>query len=132
MRYFTFQEFERSETAARHAIDNSIPDELKNNVAALVDNVLDPLREAWGHPLTVTSGYRCPELNKRVGGSATSHHMRGMAADITTGNAVDNHRLFQMVLDMGLPFTQLIDEHNFAWVHISYDPSDARHQTLRL
>ena len=63
MKHFTFQEFERSDTATRHAIDNSIPDRLKGNVAALVDNVLDPLRRAWGKPLAVTSGYRCPELN---------------------------------------------------------------------
>ena len=56
MRYFTFTEFERSETATKYAIDNSIPDKLKYNVAALVDKVLDPLREAWGKPITVTSG----------------------------------------------------------------------------
>ena len=65
MRYFTFTEFERSETATKYAIDNSIPDKLKYNVAALVDKVLDPLREAWGKPITVTSGYRCSELRLR-------------------------------------------------------------------
>ena len=132
MKHFTFQEFERSDTATRHAIDNSIPDRLKGTVAALVDNVLDPLRRAWGKPLAVTSGYRCPELNRVVGGSRTSHHMRGMAADVTTGNKTDNRRLFQLVLDLALPFTQLIDEKGFSWVHISYDPSDLRHQMLKL
>ena len=66
MRYFTFTEFERSETATKYAIDNSIPDKLKYNVAALVDKVLDPLREAWGKPITVTSGYRCSELNAKT------------------------------------------------------------------
>ena len=96
MKYFSFQEMERSDTAVRYAIDNSIPEKLKDNVARLVDNVLDPLREAWGRPLTVSSGYRCPALNRAVGGSATSHHMDGMAADITTGNKVDNRRLFQL------------------------------------
>lgn len=120
MKYFTFTEFERSATATRYAIDNTIPDKLKGNVAALVDNVLDPLREAWGAPLTVTSGYRCPQLNKLVGGVATSQHTKGEAADITTGNKANNRRLFQKLIDMGLPFDQLIDEHNFSWVHVSH------------
>lgn len=133
MKYFTFTEFERSDTAYRHGIDNTIPSEaVKRNIAALVDNVLDPLREAWGRPLTVTSGYRRAELNKAVGGSATSHHMRGMAADISTGDKVSNRRLFQLVLSLGLPFTQLIDEKGFSWVHISYDAANLKKQVLRL
>lgn len=136
MRHFTFTEFERSDTAYRHGIDNSLPDKLKTNVAALVDNVLDPLREAWGRPLTVTSGYRCPSLNKAVGGSSTSHHLKGMAADISTGNVVDNAKLFQLVQKLGLPFTQLIWEKGSdkgpSWVHISYDPSNLKKQVLKL
>lgn len=123
---------ERSDTAVRYAIDNSIPENLKNNVARLVDNVLDPLREAWGRPLAVSSGYRCPALNKAVGGSATSHHLRGMAADITTGNNADNRRLFQLIINLGLPFTQLIDERDFSWVHVSYDPENVKRQVLKL
>lgn len=132
MKYFSFQEMERSDTAVRYAIDNTIPESLKNNVARLVDNVLDPLREAWGRPLTVSSGYRCPALNKAVGGSATSHHLRGMAADITTGNNADNRRLFQLIINLGLPFTQLIDERDFSWVHVSYDPENVKRQVLKL
>ncbi|WP_290083133.1 D-Ala-D-Ala carboxypeptidase family metallohydrolase [Paramuribaculum intestinale] len=132
MKCFSFQEFERSETAYRHGIDNTLPDKLKGNVAALVDKVLDPLREAWGKPITVTSGYRCAALNKAVGGSGTSHHCKGMAADISTGNKVENRRLFQLIIDLGLPFTQLIDEKNFSWVHVSLDQSDVKRQVLRL
>lgn len=132
MKYFTFQEFERSDTAARNAIDNRIPDNLKSNVIALVDNVLDPLREAWGKPIVLTSGYRCPQLNRIIGGSKTSHHMRGMAADIDTGSHTDNRRLFQLVQSLNLPFTQLIDERNFSWVHISYDAANLKKQVLRL
>ena len=101
-------------------------------MARLVDNVLDPLREAWGRPLTVSSGYRCPALNRAVGGSATSHHMDGMAADITTGNKVDNRRLFQLIINLKLPFTQLIDERDFSWVHVSYDPANVKRQVLKL
>ena len=132
MKYFSFQEMERSETAYRHGIDNTAPEGARRNIAVLVDRVLDPLREAWGKPLTVTSGYRCQELNRIVGGAKTSHHLRGMAADISTGNRVENRRLFQLVLDLKLPFTQLIDEKNFAWVHVSLDPSDVKRQVLRL
>lgn len=133
MKHFTFQEFERSDTATRFAIDNRLPDKLKGNVAALVDNVLDPLRQAWGRPIHVNSGYRCPALNKAVGGVAGSQHMRGEAADITAGNSVDNRRLFQLVQDLGLPFDQLIDEHDFAWVHVSHRADgNNRHQILKL
>ena len=132
MKYFTFTEFERSDTATRFAIDNTMPEPAKKNVAALVDTILDPLREAWGKPIIVTSGYRCQELNKAVGGAKTSHHLSGMAADITTGNRVDNRRLFELVQKLGLPFTQLIDESNFSWVHISLDPANVKRQILKL
>ena len=94
--------------------------------------MLDPLREAWGRPLVVSSGYRCAELNVRVGGSKTSHHLKGMAADLDTGNRADNRRLFQLVQNLGLPFTQLIDEKNFAWVHVSLDPANIKRQVLKI
>ena len=131
MKYFTFEELSRSETAKCHNIDNTPSEAAKSNLAALVDNVLDPLREAWGKPITVNSGYRCPALNKAVGGVATSQHMTGQAADITTGNKVDNARLFQLAIDLKLPFDQIIDEHGFSWVHISYSPRHRR-QILKL
>lgn len=125
MKYFSYKEFQRSATADRLKIDNCIPAGAKCNITALVDNVLDPLREAWGKPLTVTSGYRCPALNKAVGGSRTSQHMTGQAADISTGNIVDNARLFHLIIDSKLPFDQLIFEKGDinvgpAWVHVSY------------
>lgn len=127
MKYFSFTEFERSQTAYKYAINNTIPEDAKANIAVLVDDVLDPLRQAWGKPIVVTSGYRCAQLNVAVGGSATSHHMRGMAADITTGNEVDNRKLYQLAQDLGLPFTQLIGKkYNFRWLHIGYNPTDVR------
>lgn len=81
-KYFTVAEMVKSETADRRGIDNRLPKALICNVNGLIDNVLDPLREAYGKPITVTSGYRCEALNKAVGGSKTSEHMKGMAADI--------------------------------------------------
>lgn len=132
MKYFTFQEFERSETAYRHAIDNSVPEAAKAGIAALVDSVLDPLREAWGRPITVTSGYRCPRLNKAVGGVATSQHTKGEAADISVGNPLDNRRLAQKLLDLKLPFDQIINEHDWQWVHVSYRADKPnRHEILK-
>ena len=123
MRYFSFAEFERSETAARLGIDNAVPAPLKGNIEALVDKVLDPLREAWGKPIVVTSGYRCAALNKAVGGVPTSMHLSGHAADITTGNTVDNRRLYQLVQNLNLPYFELIGKkYDFKWLHISYNP----------
>lgn len=131
MKYFTFEELSRSDTAQRRGIDNTPSSAAKSNLAALVDNVLDPLREAWGKPIYVNSGYRCPALNKAVGGVSTSQHLQGQAADITTGNKVDNARLFQLAIDLKLPFDQLINENNFSWLHVSYSPRHRR-QILKL
>lgn len=152
MKYFSFQEFERSETATKLSVDNRVPGRLKGNIQALVDNVLDPLREAWGGPIDVSSGYRSPELNRHINGaSKTSQHMTGQAADIliyvrdANGHKVKdanghpivdktaNRRLFQKILDMKLPFDQLIDEHKFSWVHVSYRHDGRnRHEVKRL
>ena len=132
MKYFKIEEFSRSATAKRLGRDNTIPPQLVPAVTALVDNVLDPLRQAWGRPIVISSGYRCPALNRAVGGVATSHHLKGMAADINTGNPVDNRRLFQLIQDLKLPFTQLIDESGFSWVHVSHEPGNIKRQVLKL
>lgn len=131
-KYFTIAELCRSNTADRLKIDNRCSDEIATNLTALVDNVLDPLRTWYGRPLTVSSGYRCPALNKAVKGSSTSQHMSGQAADIDTGNKQQNKLLFEYIRKH-LPFDQLIDESNFAWVHVSYRADGKnRKQTLKL
>lgn len=133
-KYFTVAEMVKSETADRRGIDNCLPKALICNVNGLIDNVLDPLREAYGKPITVTSGYRCETLNKAVRGSKTSEHMKGMAADIvgTPNTIAENKKLFNLVQELGLPFTQLIDEKNFSWVHVSYDSCNVKKQVLKL
>lgn len=84
MKHFTFSEFVRSETATKKGIDNAIPNvQVENNIKALVDRVLDPLREFLELPIIINSGYRSPALNRAVGGSKNSQHMYGQAADIT-------------------------------------------------
>lgn len=136
MKYFTVAEFVGSETADRRGIDNRLPKELLPNVQALVNNVLDPLREALGKPITVTSGYRCPALNKAVGGSATSDHMQARAADITAGSRKENKRLFYLIQELGLDFDQEIWEKGNSegpdWVHVSYREGNNRKQVLLL
>lgn len=136
MKHFTIAEFVHSETADRKGIDNRLPKELLPNVRALVDKVLDPLREAYGKSILVTSGYRCPVLNKAVGGSATSQHMSGQAADITAGSRKENKRLFYLVQELGLDFDQLIWEKGNStgpdWVHVSYREGVNRNQVLAL
>ncbi len=132
MKYFSISELCASATAARRGIDNTPNAQHVANLEALVLNVLDPLREAYGEPVTVTSGYRCPALNKAVGGAVTSHHLRGMAADLSVGGPAENRRLFELAQTLHLPFCQLIDEKKFRWVHISYDPTNKKRQVLHL
>lgn len=130
MKYFTISELCRSIQGDEAGIKN-VPDPLAvANLHELVENVLDPLREAWGGPITVNSGFRCNELNILVGGATNSHHKQGMAADITVGSKDKNRKLFELVLKLKLPFTQLIDEKHYRWIHISYDRTDLRQQIL--
>lgn len=131
MKYFTIKELTKSSTAEAKGIDNTPTPEVERNLTALVENVLDPLRTIYGKPITVNSGYRCPELNKAVGGSATSDHVKGFAADITAGSKEENERLFN-IIKHNFHFSQLIDEKNFSWVHVSYNPNNLKNQTLKL
>lgn len=131
MKYFTLKELTRSATAEEKGIDNTPTPEVEKNLTLLVENVLDPLRKLSGKPITVNSGYRCPELNKAVGGSKTSDHVKGFAADITGGSKEENERLFYLI-KYNFNFKQLIDEKDFSWVHVSYDPSNLKNQILKL
>lgn len=132
MKYFTIAELCKSTTADRLGINNKCNQEHVVNLTALVNNVLDPLREWYGKPITVNSGFRCPTLNKAVKGSATSQHMTGQAADIDTGDRQQNKLLFEYIRK-SLPFDQLIDESNFAWVHVSFRTDGMnRNQVLKL
>lgn len=116
-KHFKFSEFTKSDTASRHHINNAITDwEVRDNIIALVDNVLEPLREAWGGPLFINSGYRCKELNELVGGVETSQHRKGQAADV---GVTDPYALAKLVQKMGLVYDQLGIYASF--VHLSYN-----------
>lgn len=131
MKYFTFDELTKSATAKRKGIDNTPNEAVRANLEALVDNILDPLREAYGKPIIVTSGYRCERLNKAVGGASTSQHVKGEAADIRTvsDKPADNKKLFDLIVSLGLPFDQLINEFSYDWIHVSYS---SRHRRQKL
>lgn len=131
MKYFTFQELTKSATAKRKGIDNSPSMQVRANLAALVEKVLDPLREAYGKPIVVTSGYRCEKLNRAVGGAASSQHVKGEAADIRSvqDTPEENKKLFDLIVKLKLPFDQLINEYGFDWVHVSFGP---RHRRQKL
>lgn len=131
MKYFTIAELCHSTTADRLGINNRCHTEHVTKLTMLVNNVLDPLREWYGRPITVSSGFRCPELNKAVRGSVTSQHMTGEAADIDTGDRQQNKLLFEYIRQH-LPFDQLIDENNFSWVHVSFKAIGNRFQVLKL
>ena len=113
---FTWSEFCKSDTASRLHINNAITSwEVRDNIIALVEDVLQPLRDAWGGPLFINSGYRCLELNKAVGGVPTSQHVLGCAADV---GCTDPYALAQLVKRMRLDVDQMGVYASF--VHISY------------
>lgn len=133
MKFFTINELTKSDTATRNNISNVPNEQEKNNLIALVDNILDPLREVYGQPIIVTSGYRCEKLNNLVKGSKTSQHRFGQAADIRSkkGTKEENKKLFDLIQKLDLPFDQLIDEYNYDWVHVSHS-SKNRKQILHI
>lgn len=123
-KYFNITELTKSATADRLGIKNEPGYAETANMQILIERVLDPLREAYGKPIRITSGYRCPELNKAVGGSKTSDHMQGRAVDIvgTPNTADENRQLYELLSEM--EFDQLIGEQGFAWVHVGYRSED--------
>ena len=134
MKHFKFYEMIRSSKAEELNIDNWPKD------ADIMDNLiftmqcLDDIREQYGLPLYISSGYRCDELNKKVGGVKTSQHTKGQAADIQLGSVEKNRAFFNWcqcnIND--LPIDQLIDESNYSWVHCSFKKDGGRKQVLHL
>ena len=127
-KYFNIAELTKSDTATKKKINNVPTKQIETNLNQLVANILDPLREAYGEPIIVSSGYRCPELNKAVGGATSSQHTLGQAADIhTKSNTKEaNKKLFDLIKDLKLPYDQLINEYGYKWVHVSYSPRNRR------
>lgn len=127
-KYFTINELTKSSTAQRLHINNNPTQEVKDNLNKLIDNILDPLRELYGKPIIVNSGYRCIKLNKAIGGAKNSQHLVGQASDIRTvqNTKESNKELFDLIKNSKLPFDQLINEYDYNWVHVSYSPRNRR------
>jgi zinc D-Ala-D-Ala carboxypeptidase len=132
---FSLEELTKSETALRFDLNNEANDEQLANLVALCENVLQPVRDHFGKGVKVNSGLRTPEVNAKVGGSKTSDHCKGMAADIEIPG-VANADLAQFILDSGMDFRQVILEFyspgipDSGWVHVSYNPADNKKQVL--
>lgn len=129
---FTLVELISSETALRRGIDNNPPTAAINQLKILVENVLQPLRDRYGKPINVTSGYRSPRLNKAIGGSSTSQHCFGQAVDFTVPKE-DYKEVFEILKSM--EFDQLIwefgNDHAPQWIHVSYNAQKNRKEVLR-
>lgn len=117
---FTLEELTASSIASKRGIANNPDEKAKANLKKLAETILQPVREKWGKPITVTSGYRCPALNKAVGGVATSQHLTGEAADII---CTDNKGLYRLMKEMmvkgEITVGQLLDENGGGWIHVS-------------
>ena len=107
-KHFTLEEFTRSSTAKARGIDNTVPEKLIPALRNLCETVLEPLREQAKEPVEISSGYRCPALNKAVGGSDTSQHMKGEACDIYVEDVEKLRKWFAILMDGD--FDQLIFE----------------------
>ncbi len=130
---FTFKEIIKSDTARKNNIAN-IPQqaEILDNILFLIVEFLQPLRDKLNKPIIITSGYRCDKLNSLVGGVSNSAHKKGMAVDIHVPNMAVK-QLFDFIVNSGLKWTQLIEEHskNSTWIHIEYNRNNLKCEKLK-
>ena len=128
---FVLSEITRSNTAKRKGISNEPKQEHLINLQRLVTNLIQPMRNALG-PIRVTSGYRSPKLNRSIGGSSKSQHCKGQALDLQfwKDGQMINKEIYSWVLKSDIEFDQMINEFDFAWIHISLKEKDNRKQVL--
>ena len=120
MKYFNMKELTRTNTG----LANIPTKEQESNLIRLVEKVLDPLREMYGRPIYINSGFRSKDVNKKVGGATYSAHLRGCAVDITTKEKEHNAMLYYLmmfhVMKGEMEVTKVINEKDFLWLHIEY------------
>ena len=118
--HLDLSEIIRSDSAKRNGISNMPTPEHIENFKILATKVFEPVREHFGVPIHISSGYRSVELNRLIKGSSSSEHCKGQAIDIDMdGTTITNKQVFDYIKD-NLTFDQLINEFNYAWVHVSY------------
>jgi phosphoribosylaminoimidazole (AIR) synthetase len=130
--HFALSEFTRSESAKREGLDNTPTAEHLENLKTLCEKVLEPIRLRFGS-INISSGYRGKMLNHFIGGSVSSDHCLGRAADIDmddSATGVTNKEIFDYIKD-NLEFDQLINEFNYSWVHVGYRQGANRKQVLK-
>lgn len=128
--HFTLEEMTFSDTATRLGIDNTPPLDAVDRLEELCQTLLEPIRARYG-AVRVTSGYRCPDLNRLIGSKDSSQHTRGEAADIQCG--ARPLAVCRWLADSGMPFHQVIHEFG-RWTHVSIAPrgESPRHQLLTI
>lgn len=134
-KYLTLAEVVSSQTATRHGIDNTPTPAVFANLKLVATKVFDPMREALGKPIRVSSGYRSPILNKKIGGAKNSQHTTGEALDLQGLEGLKNSEIFNYIKN-NLDYDQLIWEYGTtrepAWVHVSYRKTGNRKQILTI
>ena len=128
--HISFDEATISPTSLRFGIKNTPNEEQLANMKLVAEKCFEPLRKLYGKPIKVNSFFRCEELNKKVGGSATSQHSKGQAIDMSGGSKEENKKIFELAKT--LDFDQLINEYDFSWIHISYKKEGNRKQILKI
>lgn len=128
-KHITYKEATFSATATRLKLSNDPTEQHLKAMKLVAEKCFEPLREWYGEPLRINSFYRGNALNKAVKGSKTSQHCKGEAIDIDAGSIDENEKIYNWIKE-NLDFTQLINEYNFSWVHVSYDPKNLKKQCL--
>ena len=128
---FSRAEIEHSNTAKRLGISNEMSEKHLENMQRLIDNLIQPLRDSIG-PIRISSGYRSPSLNRAIGGSSRSQHSKAQALDLQfwEKGKMNNKVIYDWILESDLEFDQMINEFDFAWIHISLKAEGNRKQIL--
>ena len=134
-KHFTLEELTRSDTAVRFGIDNEPGSEETENLVRVCDMILEPIRHRYDTPILPSSGYRCLELNRKIGSSDKSQHTKGQAVDFEV-KGVPNMEVASWIMD-NLDYDQLILEFykegqpNSGWIHCSYVGNENRNESKR-
>ena len=129
--HISYKEATQSSTAIRHGIDNTPPENIIPFMKAVAEQCFEPLRKWYGKPIRINSFYRSPDLNALVKGASNSQHVKGQAIDIDAGSKEENKKLFDYIKN-NLKFDQVINEYDYSWVHVSFNPGQNRNQYLEI